>query len=170
MTARNIAATVVLATISVVTVASAASSSGAPSALDEVRTATASFHSVNRARAAGYEPFLDCFDSEDGGMGQHLVNRDLVADLAVDATSPEALVYEVRGDRLKLVGVEYIVPVPEDPAAAAAMRADPPELFGVPFHENTALGVMVLHAWIWRDNPSGVFLDWNPDVDDCPTS
>jgi len=21
-----------------------------------------------------------------------------------------------------------------------------------------------LHVWAWRDNPFGVFVDWNPDV------
>ena len=30
---------------------------------------------------------------------------------------------------------------------------------------NPALGWYVAHAWVWMDNPSGVFADWNPDVD-----
>ena len=135
--------------------------------LDDVRIATARFHSVAQADQAGYDPFLPCMDSDDGGMGQHLVDFGLV-DADVDALAPEALVYEVRGDKLKLVGVEYIVPVPADPDAAAALREDPPELFGEDFHENTGLGVFVLHAWVWRANPAGTFEDWNPDVVACP--
>jgi hypothetical protein len=31
-----------------------------------------------------------------------------------------------------------------------------------------AMGVhYVVHAWIWRHNPSGMFADWNPNVK-CP--
>jgi len=26
------------------------------------------------------------------------------------------------------------------------------------------LGVYELHAWIWKNNPSGVFYEWNPKV------
>ena len=56
------------------------------------------------------------------------------------------------------MAVEYIVPGDfVDPAA-------PPELLGQTFHLNEALGVWVLHAWVWKDNPAGVFQDWNPEV------
>jgi hypothetical protein len=46
----------------------------------------------------------------------------------------------------------------------------PPVLFGQQFHLNTALDVWVLHAWIWKWNPSGVFADYNPRVSACPTA
>ena len=26
------------------------------------------------------------------------------------------------------------------------------------------LGLYVLHAWIWQNNPTGMFMDWNPTV------
>ena len=29
------------------------------------------------------------------------------------------------------------------------------------------LGVYILHAWIWKNNPAGMFEDWNPKVS-CP--
>lgn len=32
------------------------------------------------------------------------------------------------------------------------------------FHLNEGLGVYVLHAWIWANNLSGMFEDWNPRV------
>ncbi|MDH3190588.1 MAG: hypothetical protein OEM39_08155 [Acidimicrobiia bacterium] len=68
----------------------------------------------------------------------------------VEATHPEAMVYEVRpSGELVLVGVEYIVP------GDLVGPANPPELFGHHFHENTTLGVWVLHAWIWKANPAG---------------
>ena len=22
----------------------------------------------------------------------------------------------------------------------------------------------LMHAWVWKDNPAGMFADWNPDV------
>src|SRR5690606_17142716 len=31
-------------------------------------------------------------------------------------------------------------------------------------HLNEPLGVYVLHAWVFKDNPAGIFEDWNPDV------
>jgi hypothetical protein len=130
--------------------------------LAEVRRATARFHSVQAAEAAGYEAFLECFDSELGGMGQHYVDLGAL-DGTVEATHPEAMVYEVkRNGRLELVAVEYIVP------ATFVDPANPPELFGQDFHLNAALGVWVLHAWIWKANPSGMFADWNPRVGPCP--
>jgi hypothetical protein len=41
------------------------------------------------------------------------------------------------------------------------------ELHGRSFHLNEALAVYVLHAWIWKINPAGMFEDWNPNVT-CP--
>jgi hypothetical protein len=34
---------------------------------------------------------------------------------------------------------------------------------GIEFHSNGA-GLYVLHAWVWKNNPSGLFEDWNPAV------
>ena len=44
---------------------------------------------------------------------------------------------------------------------------DVPMVLGSHLHLNEALGVYVLHAWIFIENPMGVFEDWNPDVH-CP--
>ena len=129
--------------------------------LASVRQATAKFHKLAAAEAAGYVEFLPCFDSADGGMGQHYVDLGAL-DGVVEATHPEAMVYEVKDGKLQLVAVEYIVPDPfVDPA-------NPPALFGQDFHLNASLGVWVLHAWIWQPNPSGMFQDFNPTVGACP--
>ncbi|MGH2557102.1 MAG: hypothetical protein ACRDHO_15525 [Actinomycetota bacterium] len=135
---------------------------GGKSELSKVKKATARYHDLDKAIADGYERFLECFDLPGvGGMGQHYV--DLAAlDGEAEATHPEAMVYEVRGDRLKLVAVEYVIPQSEwsDP--------EPPSLFGQSFHRNDNLGIWALHAWIWRPNPLGLFEDWNPRVRLCP--
>lgn len=138
----------------------------ARSGLLEVRRATAHYRSVEAAETAGYERFLDCFDSPEGGMGQHYV--DLAAlDGVVDPLHPESMVYEVRvdearGEHLTLVAVEWVVP--------GAPTDEPPELFEQLFHYNPTLGIWALHAWIWERNPNGIFADWNPRVGPCPTT
>jgi hypothetical protein len=135
------------------------------SELAQVRAATEQYHDVNAAGPT-YQAFLPCMDSSAGGMGQHYVDFSAVGDPTEDATHPEALVYEVTPQGLKLAAVEYIVPAP---------LVDPnniPTLFGVRFHLVTIPGVgdlYVLHAWIWKPNPSGIFQDWNPKVGACPS-
>jgi hypothetical protein len=136
------------------------------SELAEARQATAKFHKVSHAEAAGYASTLDvlgCFQNPGvGGMGVHYLNGALL-DGTVEASAPEALVYEMRDDgQLKLVALEYIVPI------GAWEGGVPPSLFGQHFHQHPTLPLWVLHAWIWRPNPSGMFEDWNPRVDLCP--
>jgi hypothetical protein len=128
-----------------------------PDPLAAVRQATVAYHDVAAAEDAGYQRFLPCFDSETGGMGQHYVDLSRL-DGVVEAGRPEAMVYELGAEgRPHLVAVEYIVPdtLPR------------PTLYGQLFHHNTALQLWVLHAWIWKANPAGVFTDYNPDVPDC---
>jgi hypothetical protein len=128
--------------------------------LAAVRAATAQYHDLDRAVAAGYAKFLPCFDAPGiGGMGQHYVKGSLI-DGTVTPTKPQALVYEVDGDELELVAVEYIIPY--TPGSTA------PQLFGKPFLHNPALGIWALHAWIWKSNPLGMFAPYNPKVELCP--
>ncbi len=132
------------------------------SSLAGVRQATAAFHDLKLATAAGYSPLLSCFDLPGvGGMGQHYVKASLL-DANIEANRPEALVYEVDGDRLELVAVEYIVPW------SAWTSFTPPQLYGRPFFRNDALHLWALHAWIWRPNPLGMFANYNPKVKLCP--
>ncbi len=129
------------------------------SELSQVRAATARYHSVTQAEMAGYGSFLDCFDSANGGMGQHYVDGSIIDDGVADPLRPEALVYEV-GPMLTLVGVEWV--------EVGAASDTPLVLFEEEFHYNSNLGVWALHAWIWRDNPDGMFADFNPEVSACP--
>jgi len=78
--------------------------------LAAIRKATARFQDVNVAESAGYAQFLDCVSGPNGGaMGIHFANGALVGDGKLDPLKPEALIYEPRGDRLQLVGLEYVV-------------------------------------------------------------
>src|SRR5206468_1758577 len=75
-----------------------------------VRDATRQFIDVNAATVAGYQPFLGCVTGPDhGAMGVHYVNGDLVGDGEIDASKPEALIYEPTPEGLRLVGVEFVV-------------------------------------------------------------
>ena len=132
------------------------------SQLAAVRAATAAFHDTTAANNAGFflAP-LHCFDSPDGGMGVHFINGFNLMH-APDLTHPAALVYEPRSTGPKLVAVEYVTPgQPTD---------TPPVLLGQPFTYLDELGVWKLHAWIWQPNPDGMFKDFNPSIQMCPTS
>ena len=145
---------------------SASMLTGSPEAsawLAELRAATSSFHQVDAAVAAGWDtPITACRENPSvGGMGYHYGNLPLLFDGGdVDELAPETLLYAPeKNGRLRLVGVEYIVLFSDVPPDAEA-----PSLHGVHFHPNTSDGVWALHAWIWQDNPNGVFEDWNPKV------
>jgi hypothetical protein len=137
------------------------------SLVEQVRRATRPFHNVPAARAAGYAPFLGCVSGpQEGAMGVHFVNGDLVGDGVLDAQRPEALMYEARNGKLEFVGVEYIVLADAWNTANPA----PPTLMGQSFHFTPApnrYGIpafYALHVWAWKPNPHGAFVDWNPNV------
>jgi hypothetical protein len=122
--------------------------------LAAVRAATAKYHQVEEAIADGYVE-TPCVSDEDGGMGHHYVNFGLLGSL--DALTPQALLYEtMKNGRKRLGGVEYI--------ALGSPEDEPPMLFGQEFHWNPHQGFWALHVWMWRNNPSGMFADWNPKV------
>ncbi len=146
----------------------AAHDSVAPAKLVQVvRDATRQYIDVNAATMAHYNPMFGCVSGPDqGAMGVHYVNLELVGDGAIDASKPEALIYEPSVDGMKLVGVEYIV----DAAAWMANHQAPPMLEGQAFQlvsSPNRFGLPAffeLHVWAWRDNPNGAFVDWNSRV------
>ena len=91
-----------------------------------------------------------------GGMGYHY-GKTAFIDGNARLLEPEILMYEPQRDgSLQLVGIEYVVPL--------SAAANPPSLFGLEFHRNEAFQLWVLHVWLYKDNPSGMFTDWNPTV------
>ncbi len=132
-----------------------------------VRDATRTFIDVNNTAGAGYQPAFGCVSGPDhGAMGVHYINGSLVGDGEVDATKPEALIYEPTKDGMRLVGVEFIV----DAATWMAKHNAPPTLEGQAFQfvsSPNRYGLPAffeLHVWAWRDNPNGAFVDWNTRV------
>jgi hypothetical protein len=167
-------------TISVIPVVA---DSGGQSAAAGARAATARFHDLSAADAAGYSvqvadlAGITCIDSAAGAMGVHYLNPNLVPELFdagagadVDAATPELLVYAPGPDgQLRLVALEYLT----IKAAWDAQHAAAPSLFGRTF-DSTAVGnryglpaFYSLHAWIWDPNPADIFAPYNPRVT-CP--
>jgi hypothetical protein len=138
-----------------------------PTLVDVVRAATERFRDPDRAIAEGYAPMPSCVTGpEEGAMGVHYVDGDLVGDGELTPDRPEAVIYEIKDGRIRLVGVEYIVIADAWNAAHSA----PPALLGQQFHyvagpnRYGALAFYELHVWAWRQNPKGTFVDWNPRV------
>jgi hypothetical protein len=162
--------------------------------LAALRAASERFNDVKVALAEGYieDPSGMCviateagLTAEDGAMGIHYLRPDLLG-LAqapgrvngtgthMDFSKPAILMYEPQADgSLKLLGVENLV------WAAAwkqAGNAEPPTFNGTPYNymeDNPATPLdeahgfephYDLHAWIYRDNPKGLFSSWNPAV------
>jgi hypothetical protein len=142
--------------------------SGAGATLvDTVRDATKSYKDVEAAKSAGYGLFHGCVSGpQEGAMGLHFVNGDLVGDGELDASHPEALLYEFKGGKFQLLGVEYVV-IAE---AWDANHDTPPTLMGQVFqfvgapNRYRLPAFYELHVWAWKQNPSGTFSDWNPKV------
>jgi hypothetical protein len=132
-----------------------------------VRDATRPFLNVNLAIAADYQPLFGCVSGPDhGAMGVHYISLSLVGDGEINASQPEALIYEPSNGGLRLVGVEFIV----DAALWMSRHDAPPVLEGqafqlVPSPNRFGLPAFFeLHVWAWRDNPNGAFVDWNTRV------
>jgi hypothetical protein len=145
-------------------------------ALARAQSATAKYQDLAVAKANGYTLLKDakgiaCIQMtgmpQMGAMGVHFANGKLVGDGAISATKPEALVYEPKaGGKMQLVALEYVVLK----SAWDAKHASAPSLFGQQFNFTPAgnrYGLPAfysLHAWIWKQNPSGTFAMWNPTV------
>lgn len=135
--------------------------------IDKVRNATAQYIDINKARLDKFVVGTPCVSGPDAGaMGVHLVRPDRIGTLVLDATRPQALIYEPMADgAMRLVGVEYIILAQNwaDPSSPPALDGnlfnyiDAPNRYGLPaFYE--------IHVWAWEDNPKGSYADWNTHV------
>ena len=153
---------------------SAQGTAGLEDELAQVRRVTARFHNLEAALEAGdrlgwvngsaTRIITGCvFHPTAGAMGYHYFNAELMADLTTDPLEPEALVY-APGDngKLKLAAVEWIVRGQNSNPPGVT---SPPSVLGMPMHILVpAVGFYLMHAWVWKPNPAGMFADWNPQV------
>ena len=123
-----------------------------------LRNVTDDYRWLDNAIADGYEKASECVEKADGSgaMGFHYLKKDLLDD-KTQARKPEVLVYmpNERG-RYKLVAVEFL-----------STATERPEIAGLKFEDGPFPGTFARHAWVWKDNPDGMFAAYNPDHS-CP--
>jgi hypothetical protein len=159
----------------------AAHEAGLQDELAQVRRVTARFHDLDAALEAGYELgwvngsgvriITGCVAHPTAGaMGYHYFNEELMDDLAVDPLEPEVLVYASGPDgQRKLVAVEWVVRGP-DSNPPGVTPPPIPTVLGMEMHilvPPPGPAFYLMHAWVWKPNPAGMFEDFNPEVT-CP--
>lgn len=143
--------------------------------LQAAKAATARFHDLSVASAAGFgafpvgAPLHSCIASLDntGAMGFHWLNpANLNTNL--DPTTPQVLVYAPdKHGRLQLAALEYVIF--QDAWFAHHPADSMPMLFGQGFMPNDGTRFQIppffaLHVWLFKDNPAGMFAPFNPNV------
>ena len=127
--------------------------------LAQARRGTAKYHDFDQADADGFE-FLHCVPGE----GFEYVNWSLV-DCNFEIEHPEALHYIPEGDGLRLVGVEYVIPVACTATAPEGFTGDNDEWEFMA----EGLPIWALRAAIWLPNQEGMFKEKNPAIPSlCP--
>ena len=126
--------------------------------VNTLRDVTDDYRWLQNAIDDDYELASPCVEKADGSgaMGFHYLKKDLLDD-KTQARKPEVLVYmpNDRG-RMKLVAVEFL-----------STAKDRPEIAGLDFDNGPFPGSFALHAWVWKDNPDGMFAAYNP-AHKCP--
>lgn len=153
--------------------------SGGRSDAAKAQSATAKYHDLDAALAAGYgelpaiqstskvQATNGCASSTDGlgAMGVHYIHPNPDGspfDDKVDAQNPEVLVYEPRANgKMKLVALEYVSSIPQTLFGQDFTKTDLAPYVG---GDEGKVFAWTLHAWIWDPNPTGVLMPWNPRV------
>lgn len=165
---RAVPLVAILAAVACLLTATPAAAQPSPTLVDTVRAATVELRGPEAAIAAGWAPATGCVSGpQSGAMGVHYINGSLVPDGDLDPERPEALIFETRGGRTALVGVEFVVIAEQ---WHAKHGPQPPVLKGQHFHLVSGANryglpaFYELHVWAWKANPSGTFTDWHPHV------
>jgi hypothetical protein len=150
--------------------------------LERARQATAKFQDVNAAEAAGYKKLGGDFP----GMGTHFVLTMEAGKF--DVEKPPILLYVKGADGgYTLGGVGYLYDAPAGPDGQPVNPPFPKSLASWHQHDNLCMAPQLenphslteaqctekgghflaktpwlVHAWIWKDNPQGVFSPENP--------
>jgi hypothetical protein len=128
----------------------------AGSILATLRRVTARYHDLDVAKNDGFVLLHECETRPaEGPVGVVYVNFTRLLDGIINPELPDALIYEPGPNGLKLAGVEFAVPNTGQPA---------PQFLGATFQREDEFGVYALHAWVWRNNPNGIFAEVNPKI------
>lgn len=127
--------------------------------LQQVRAATAKYRDDSNAFRDGYVDI----NLKLPNMGYHFLKASLVTPV-FDLRKPPILVYNKREDgSFELLAVEYAIPIdPQNPNVAPEGFTGNNDVWNF----NTLnTGWWTLHAWVWKNNPDGVFSPMNPLVE-----
>jgi len=134
-----------------------------------VRESTERFRDVSVAENEGYRLMFGCVSGPDwGAMGMHYVKMELVMDGVLDPTRPEIVIYEPQPNgRLKLIGADFLIfasawheqngPATPELGGQLLHFFESPNRFGLP-------DFYTLHVWAWKENPTGMFVNWHSKV------
>jgi len=122
--------------------------------LQQARAATARYRDIKNAIKDGYSNI----NVDVPNMGHHFMNTSLV-DATFDIRHPEILVYNgLETENPELVAVEYAVPL-DLPMPEGFTGSDDV------WNGTSGFPLWLVHAWVWKYNPDGVFNWTNPTVD-----
>jgi len=150
---------------------SSADSSATAAFVARVRSATAKYRDLEEAIAAGYRLLGPDFP----GMGEHWVNVRRAIQPNIDVDRPPVLSYMRLNGEAVLTGVAYthtVQPGEQPPDLAFPINwhfhsgtVDEETLLLNPMHHHDAgegaPRLAMVHAWVWIDNPDGVFEQHN---------
>ena len=133
----------------------------------EAREATKPFHELESAIAAGYQRM----GPDMPNMGEHWIHPRMVVQQSFDPARPSVLTYLRVGGKAMLTGVAYTQlirpgespsPLPFEGVWHYHSGNLEEEAFGHAKHEMTqdepdGMRLGMIHAWIWVDNPDGLF-------------
>lgn len=123
--------------------------------LEQTRIATEKYKNIDSAFADGYIDINVVMPN----MGYHFQKPGLV-DSVFDFRHPEFLVYNKKADStFQLVAVEYGIPLLQSTNAPEGFAGSQDV-----WDHNDGFGLWLLHAWVWKFNPDGVFNPTNPKV------
>ena len=123
--------------------------------LAKVRSASVRYHDIEAALADGYVDINVVVPQ----MGRHFMKPGLV-DATFDPEHPEILVYQTAPNgRLVLGAVEYAIPLDSSATEPAGFTGNADH-----WDPNPVFQLWLLHAWVWQQNPAGIFNPTNPKV------
>lgn len=126
--------------------------------LQQVKSATAKYQNIKNAFGDSYADIGLVMPN----MGYHFLKAELITPV-FHLTKPPILVYNKKNNgNFELVAVEYAIPInPQSPNTPPEGFAGNDDMWDF----NTLnTGWWTLHAWIWKNNPDGVFNPMNPLV------
>jgi hypothetical protein len=129
-------------------------------AIATLQRVTARYHNLKAALDDDFVLLHPCeARGDEGPVGTVYINMARLMDGVIDPENPDALIYEPAANgTLHLVGVEFAIP------QALWTGAQLPTFLGATFQTEDEFGVYALHAWVWRNNPEGLFAETNPRV------